>query len=146
MDYINTLFSNKTIIIPALTWFLAQAIKVFTSYFIYKKFDFRRWFGSGGMPSSHAAYVTSLAAVVAKNEGVGSTLFGISVAFSFIVMHDAVGVRQAAGKQAKLLNSLMSTHFSGEDFNEKLKELLGHKPLEVFVGAVMGLVFGVNFG
>ena len=145
MDLIVTTLSNKSVIVPALAWFIAQGFKFITSFFMFKKFDFRRWFGSGGMPSSHAAYVTSLAAVIGKTQGADSAAFGLAIALSFIVMHDAVGVRQAAGKQAKLLNSLMSTHFSGEDFNEKLKELLGHKPLEVLIGAILGITIGLNF-
>ena len=146
MSYLQPLIINKTVTIPVLAWFVAQSMKVLIFAIIYKKYDFHRWFGSGGMPSSHTAYVISLSAVLLKNEGPGSVPFGLSVAFAFIVMHDAVGVRRAAGKQAQLLNSLMSTHFPGEAFNEKLKELLGHKPLEVFVGAILGLIIGMNFG
>ena len=146
MNYMQAVLDNKTVTVPALAWFIAQTLKVLICIFIYKNYTFDRWFGSGGMPSSHTAYVISLTAVLGKNHGLSSTSFGIAVAFSFIVMYDAVGVRRAAGKQAQLLNSLMTTHFAGEEFYEKLKELLGHKPLEVFVGALLGLAIGINFG
>ena len=146
MEYIRALWSNKTVTVPALAWLFAQTAKVLISIIVYRKYDVGRWFGAGGMPSSHTAYVISLTAVLGKNFGLESTPFGLAVAFSFIVMHDALGVRRAAGKQAKLLNSLMTTHFAGEEFYEKLKELLGHKPLEVFVGGLIGLAIGLNFG
>jgi acid phosphatase family membrane protein YuiD len=146
MNMFGELFSSKYTIIPGLSWLTAQLIKVLTSVVRYRRFDITRLVGTGGMPSSHAAYVVSLAAVVGKNLGVSSAAFGIAFAFAIIVMSDAAGVRRAAGNQAKLLNALMSTHFPGDAFNEKLKELIGHQPLEVFVGASMGLLFGIVFG
>jgi acid phosphatase family membrane protein YuiD len=146
MDFANLLFSNKFITIPALAWFIAQAAKVVISLAVSHKLDLTRLFGTGGMPSSHSAYVVTLATIVGKNVGVDSAAFGITLAFSLVVMTDAAGVRRAAGKQAKLLNSLMSTHFPGDAFNEKLKELLGHKPLEVLVGAIFGLAMGMVIG
>ena len=145
MEYFQALLSNKTVTVPALAWLIAQTAKVIVSIAVYKKYDVGRWFGAGGMPSSHTAYVISLTAVLGKTQGMASTSFGIATAFSFIVMHDALGVRRAAGKQAQLLNSLMTAHFAGEEFYEKLKELLGHKPLEVFIGGLIGLVVGLNF-
>jgi acid phosphatase family membrane protein YuiD len=146
MDFFALLFSNRFVTVPATAWFIAQAIKVVSSLAAHGKIDWRRMFGTGGMPSSHSAYVVSLAAVVGKRVGVDSAAFGIALAFAFIVMSDAAGIRRAAGKQAKILNSLMSTHFPGEAFNEKLKELIGHKPLEVFVGAIFGVLMGLTFG
>ena len=146
MTYVQTLLTNRTVTVPVLAWFIAQTIKVMISVIVYKKYDVTRWFGAGGMPSSHTSYVISLTAVLGKTQGLASTSFGIAVAFSFIVMHDALGVRRAAGKQAQLLNSLMTTHFAGDEFYEKLKELLGHQPLEVFVGGLLGLLIGLNFG
>jgi acid phosphatase family membrane protein YuiD len=146
MNYVNLIFTNKCVMIPALAWFVAQAAKVLITFVFSRKLDLARFFGTGGMPSSHAAYVVSLAAVVGKIVGVDSAAFGITLSFAFVVMTDAAGVRRAAGKQAKLLNALMSTHFPGDAFNEKLKELLGHKPLEVLVGAICGLFIGLLLG
>jgi len=90
--------------------------------------------------------VVSLCAVIGKSYGADTALFGMSFAFALVVMSDAAGVRQAAGKQAKILNALMSTHFQDGEFNEKLKELIGHKPLEVLIGAILGVLMGVMLG
>ena len=146
MKFITSILNSKFIIVPALTWFIAQMYKVVFTLVKYKELDFTRLYGTGGMPSSHSSYVVSLCAVIGKSEGVGTAVFGISMAFALIVMSDAAGVRQAAGKQAKLLNALMSTHFPGEAFNERLIELVGHKPLEVLIGAMLGLLVGLLLG
>lgn len=143
--YITAFFSNKYITVPALTWFLAQLFKVIVTI-VKRDMDFSRLFGTGGMPSSHACYVVSLCTVIGKTTGVDTAAFGISFAFALVVMSDAAGVRQEAGKQAKLLNLLMTAQFPGEAFNERLKELIGHKPREVLVGAALGLFMGLLLG
>jgi len=146
MDYVTAILSNHYVTVPVLAWFVAQVVKVFSTLLVYHKLDMRRLIGAGGMPSSHTAYIVCLAAVIGKNIGLTSAEFGITVCFSFIVMYDALGVRRAAGRQARLLNQLMSAHFPDAAFYETLKELLGHKPLEVVVGAVFGIAFGVLLG
>jgi len=146
MSYVTTIFQSKYITVPALTWLVAQMSKLIYALIKYKELDFTRLYGTGGMPSSHTSYVVSLCTVIGKSTGVNTAAFGLSVAFALIVMSDAAGVRQAAGKHAKLLNSLMSTHFPGDEFNEQLKELIGHKPLEVLIGAILGVVFGIILG
>ena len=146
MSMFSEAIRNTSITVPALAWIIAQLIKAGTDLATQRRIDFRRLVSAGGMPSSHTAYVVSLAAVVGKNEGVSSALFAACLAFAMVVMYDAAGVRRAAGKQAKLLNALMSTHFPGEAFNERLKELIGHKPLEVLVGAIFGVIMGVMLG
>ena len=146
MSILSDFVRNTCVTVPALVWLIAQLIKATTDLAIQRKINLRRLFGAGGMPSSHTAYVVSLATVVGKTEGVRSALFAVCFAFAMIVMYDAAGVRRAAGKQAKLLNALMSTHFPGEAFNERLKELIGHKPLEVLVGALFGVLLGIVFG
>ncbi len=104
----------------------------------------KRFLGSGGMPSSHAAMVTSLSTSIALTEGLESSIFALSVIFSAVVMYDAAGVRRAAGKQARVLNQIIAN--KGEiNIQEKLIELLGHTPLEVFVGAFVGVLSGVIF-
>ena len=146
MNFIVALFQNKFVTVPALAWFIAQMYKLLFTLIKYKELDFTRLFGTGGMPSSHTSYVVTLCTVIGKAVGVDSALFGVSFAFSLIVMSDAAGVRQAAGKQAKLLNALVSTHFPGDTFGVTLKELIGHKPLEVLIGAILGIVTGMLLG
>jgi len=127
-------------------WFLAQLLKVINVLVSSKKIDFTRFIGSGGMPSSHSAFIVSLTTVVAKIKGIDSVEFGISLAVSLIVMYDAAGVRRAAGKQAKVLNQLIYSHNDKVQFDEKLKELLGHSPFEVFMGALLGILIGIWMG
>ncbi|AUS96172.1 hypothetical protein CDQ84_04805 [Clostridium thermosuccinogenes] len=148
MQILVEIFSNRAIIIPALAWFIAQALKVVSVVIHDRKLDFTRFIGSGGMPSSHSAFIVSLSAVVGKNLGFDSMEFGMSVAIALIVMYDAAGVRRAAGKHAKVLNKLTRV-ISGQEkmqFDEELKELLGHTPLEVIMGALLGVIMGLWFG
>lgn len=96
------------------------------------------------MPSSHSAVVTSIATLVGRIEGFDTPIFGVSVIFAFIVMYDAAGVRRAAGKQAKLLNKIVDTPgLSGVEVSERLVEVLGHTPIQVFVGAIIGIIAGI---
>ena len=110
-----------------------------------KKLNLRRIVGSGGMPSSHSAFVCSLATTIGITEGVSSPLFAMAVALSAIVMYDAAGVRRAAGKQAKILNQIIESERENINVQEKLIELLGHTPLEVYVGALVGIVMAFLF-
>jgi len=145
LNYIDCILTNRTVTVPAITWFIAQTIKVVSVIVKEKKVDFTRFVGAGGMPSSHTSYVVSLATVVGKNAGLNSIDFGIALAFALVVMQDAAGVRRAAGKQAEVLNKII---FSNDflHMDEKLKELLGHTPFQVIIGAIMGIVFGVLLG
>lgn len=137
---------NKFLVIPALMWFSIQAYKVVYDLIKTGKFNFKRILGAGGMPSSHSAVVTSLATLIGRYEGVDTPIFALSVIFACVVMYDAAGVRRAAGKQAKLLNKLVETKgLSGIQVQEKLVEVLGHTPLQVFVGAVLGIIVGLIF-
>lgn len=146
MDVLIQIFTNKYIYIPLLTWFFIQLFKVIWDLVETKKFNFKRILGAGGMPSSHTAVVMSLATLVGKNEGLNSPVFALAVIFAFIVMYDAAGVRRAAGKQAKLLNRLVETPgLTGVQVTEKLVEVLGHTPLQVFVGAIIGIIVGCIF-
>ena len=135
-------FSSSILVTIILAWFVAQALKVVFVMMKNKKLDFRRFVGSGGMPSSHSSFVVSLATAVGLTEGFSSSGFAICVAFSLVVMYDAAGVRRAAGQQAKILNKLVE-EWENKDFTgteKKLKELLGHTPIEVFAGGVLGFV------
>ena len=99
------------------------------------------------MPSSHSAVVTALATMVGISQGIDSPMFAIAVVFAFVVMYDAAGIRRAAGKQAKILNKIVNTPgLSGVEVTEKLQEVLGHTPTQVFVGAIIGVIVGFIFG
>lgn len=96
------------------------------------------------MPSSHSAVVTSLATMIGKAYGIDSAVFAISLIFAFVVMYDAAGIRRAAGKQAKILNKIVATPgLTGVEVSEKLVEVLGHTPVQVLVGAMIGVVVGI---
>ena len=140
----DKIFANKFLYVPIIVWACIQVFKVLTDLVMTKKFDFKRLMGAGGMPSSHSAVVTCLAAMVGKEYGFDTGIFAMACVFAIIVMYDAAGVRRAAGKQATLLNkNIASPNLSLPEFQEKLVEVLGHTPLQVFVGAVIGILVGI---
>ena len=140
-------FEYRYLIVPFATWFFIQLFKLIYDLVTTKKFNFKRILGAGGMPSSHSAVVVALCTMIGKNYGINSAIFGLSVVFAFVVMYDAAGVRRAAGKQAKLLNKIVQTPgLSNVEVTEKLQEVLGHTPIQVFVGAFIGLIVGLIFG
>lgn len=144
MNVFNQALSNKYLVVPFLLWFIIQLSKVIQDIIKTKKFNFKRILGAGGMPSSHSAIVTVLATLIGKYEGFDTPLFGIAVIFAFVVMYDAAGVRRAAGKQASLLNKLIETPgLTGLQVSERLVEVLGHTPFQVFVGALLGIIVGL---
>ena len=141
---IMAFIQNKYIYVPFLLWFGIQTFKVIYDLVTTHKFNFKRILGAGGMPSSHSAVVVSLATLIGKNEGLDSPIFALSLVLAFVVMYDAAGVRRAAGKQAKLLNKLIETPgLTTGEVSEKLVEVLGHTPLQVIVGVLIGLVAGL---
>lgn len=153
--------SNYIINIAFLSWSSAQIIKTILTYIEFKEFRAERLFGAGGMPSAHSALVCSVTMGIAKLEGFASPLFALTLCFAGVVMYDAMGVRRAAGEQAKVLNKMI---FSFKDINKvfdflskeieeeydantdtiiehkELKEFLGHTPFEVLGGALLGLI------
>ena len=136
--------NNKYLYVPLIVWFCIQLFKVIYDLITTKKLNFKRIMGAGGMPSSHSAVVTCLATLMGKYEGVDTPIFAMSVVFAMVVMYDAAGVRRAAGKQARLLNKIVETPgLSGVQVQEKLVEVLGHTPLQVIVGAFIGIVVGI---
>ena len=143
----NELLKNKLLWIPIITWFLVQLFKLIVEIVTNRKekINFRRIFGAGGMPSSHTACITSLATSIGIVEGFGSTTFALAAVFSFIVMYDAAGVRRAAGKQARVLNKIIESGGKEINVQEKLVEFIGHTPIEVFVGMVVGILIGCLF-
>lgn len=140
------LFSNKIINTIFVAWILAQIIKVILDLFTNKTLNAERFFGAGGMPSSHTALVISLATAILRKHGFASTEFAMAAAIAGIVMYDAMGVRRQAGEHAKLLNKIVKNIFTKEfdprESTAALKEYLGHTPLEVLGGAILGLVVG----
>ena len=136
--------TNKYIYVPIILWFGIQLFKLIYDLCTTKKFNFKRILGAGGMPSSHSAVVVSIATLIGKNYGVDSAIFALSLIFALVVMYDACGVRRAAGKQARLLNKIVETPgLSSVQVQEKLVEVLGHTPLQVIVGAFIGIVVGI---
>ncbi len=144
MGFFAEIYHNHALWVALLGWFVAQALKVIFVLVRDKRFDVRRFVGSGGMPSSHSSFVTSLATFIGLQYGFDSGLFALCVVFAFVVMYDAAGVRRAAGHQARILNQMIEHWEDGPEIQGKrLKELLGHTPYEVFAGAVLGIVLAV---
>ncbi|MCP4050697.1 MAG: divergent PAP2 family protein [bacterium] len=122
----------------------AQTLKIFYALHKYQNLKLKEVFTSGGMPSSHSAMVTGLTVAIGLKEGWSSSLFGICVVFSAIVLYDAAGVRQAVGEQAALLNQLIDNMVAKKGFqSKKITEILGHTPLEVVVGCLLGIIIAV---
>lgn len=168
MRLLSVLLSNSLVNICILSWSSAQIIKTLLHWFAHGDLRFERLVGSGGMPSSHAALVTSLSIGIARSEGYRSTVFALSIAFAAVVMYDAMGVRRAAGEQAKTLNWMITDYRDfwdklknnpllefGEEEEEdaspsqeqrrRLKEYLGHTPMEVLAGALLGILVAMIY-
>ena len=138
------IFTNKILIIPIFAWALAQIIKTLIALFQGKGLDFRYLFSSGGMPSSHSVIVTSLATTAGIVEGFDSAVFGIAAILALIVLYDAAGVRQAVGQQAIVLNRIVREIRFREPLTKieaDLRELIGHTPFQVVIGALLGIIF-----
>lgn len=128
-------------------WLIAQSLKVLISTVIYRRFDPKRFFGMGGMPSSHTSFLVALTTMVAYREGMGSTSFALSLAATLVVIYDAMGVRYQTGKQSHVINRILHRMLvEGKPLGDaELQELIGHTPTEVFFGAIIGLVVPVFF-
>lgn len=130
----------------AASWIIAQSIKVALGVFREKRFNFRWFIGTGGMPSSHAAGVSALATSIGITNGFNSPLFAIALVFTLIVLFDAQGVRRATGTQAEILNKMLEDIYWRKKLDDnKLKELIGHTPVEVFAGAFLGIMVSLLF-
>lgn len=136
---------NKILLISVAAWAIAQVLKLLISVAVYHKFDINYLITGGGMPSSHSALVCACAASTALNSGLDSPMFAIAAVLAFIVMYDAAHVRRETGEQAKVLNYIMRnwTEVKPEEFEDELKELIGHTPLQVAVGCVLGIAVGI---
>lgn len=139
---------NNSILLCALSaWVVAQVFKTIIDWRIHRKFNFRRLFSNGGMPSAHTAVVVSMTLMIAFREGLGSTAFAISFALTAIVINDAVGVRYHTGEQSKVINKILHRMLvEGEPLtDETLHELVGHTPTEAFFGALIGIIVPMFF-
>lgn len=140
---LSKLLDNKIIVTAFIAWFVAQVLKTIIYAFVYKTLDLKRLVGDGGMPSCHSAVVSSCALMTGLTQGFDSAIFAIILVMAIIVMHDASGVRLETGKQARaikdisqILEELSNIHID----DEKLKEFVGHTHLQVFMGALLGIV------
>ena len=140
----NTLFENRVLVAAFLAWAIAQVTKTIYDLFKQRKLVVGRLVSSGGMPSSHSSLVTGLATATGRVAGIGSVAFAVTVVLAGIVMYDAAGVRRAVSIQARILNQMIDEAFQGKPFAEKrLRELIGHTPIQVFVGGLLGIVVGL---
>lgn len=140
----NSLLDNRILLSSFLAWAVAQVSKTILDLFRQRKLILSRLVSSGGMPSSHSALVTGLATATGRVSGLGSASFAIAVVMASIVMYDAAGVRRAVSIQARILNQMIDEAFQGSPMAEKrLRELIGHTPIQVFVGALLGIVIGL---
>jgi len=137
------ILNNRFIQAGFLAWAIAQALKVVLTLIISRKLDTTRMWGSGGMPSSHSSTTCALMMMIGFSEGFGSPLFALAFAFSAIVMYDAAGVRRSTGKNAAVLNRLIDDLYKDGSFKaEHLTELVGHTPIQVMAGALLGILVG----
>ncbi|MBR0465039.1 MAG: divergent PAP2 family protein [Clostridia bacterium] len=145
MTIVRQFLENRIMWIGVLAWVVAQLGKVVITLMVERRLDLSRMFGLGGMPSSHAAVVSAVAAAVGIRMGFNSALFAIALTIALVTMVDAAGVRRAAGQQAVMLNRVVQEIIEGGGDlpNETLRELLGHTPLQVFVGSILGTVLAI---
>ena len=150
MQYIEDLLHNRMLLTAVLGWAVAQVVKTFIDLGLNKKINFERLVGSGGMPSCHSSTVCALCVAAGYEYGLDSPYFAIAAILAIIVMYDARGVRRETGNQAEVLNQIMeffrmpeNGEFKLEFSQEQLKELIGHTPLQVLCGAILGIIVGV---
>ncbi|MBR5560684.1 MAG: divergent PAP2 family protein [Clostridia bacterium] len=143
MSVVLEILNNRFIQAGFLAWAIAQGLKVVLTLIITREFDKTRMWGSGGMPSSHSSTTCALMMIIGFSEGFDSALFALAFAFSAIVMYDAAGVRRSTGKNAAVINRLIDDLYQDGSFKEEhLKELVGHTPIQVLAGALLGVFVG----
>ena len=152
MRNLSSIFENRVLWVAILAWLIAQLSKIIVVWIVERKLNLRRIVGAGGMPSSHSAFAVALATGVGFRLGFGAPTFALAAAFAMVVMYDAAGVRRAAGRQAQVLNCILKdlqqlidegTWPRGDHFQAHLLELVGHSPVEVLAGALVGLAVAV---
>ena len=150
MQYLIDLIHNRMLLAAVLGWAIAQIVKTLIDMALNKKINFERLVGSGGMPSCHSATVCALCVAAGYDYGLDSAAFAVSAILAIIVMYDARGVRRETGNQAEILNQIMeffrlpeNGEFKLEFNQEQLKVLIGHTPLQVLCGAILGIIVGI---
>lgn len=155
MTFIEELFQNRVLFASVLGWFCAQAAKFILTMLFTNKWNVERLWGAGGMPSAHSSMVSALTISIARFYGVNTPMFALSVMFAFVTMYDATGVRHEAGEHAKILNKyinqieIQKADKNGDGIPEEkvneieLKEYIGHTPLEVLGGVLLGILIGI---
>lgn len=145
MRFLEDFLSNRIFFIVLFAWLFSCVLKGIIECIKNKKVDWGRFFGPGGMPSSHSTIVSSLAVCVGIYEGFDSAMFVVCCALALIVMYDASGIRRAAGEQAKIINMIVDAWEERDPVlkEKKLKELLGHTPVEVCGGAILGILVAI---
>ena len=143
-EIFNQIIKNKIFITTLLAWLIAQTIKVVIGIIRQRRFDFRWFVGTGGMPSSHASGASCLATAIGLEYGFSSVHFALAAAFAIVVMFDAQGVRRATGKQAHILNKITEDiYWQGRIDEGRLRELVGHTPVEVIMGFLLGVIIAL---
>ena len=142
----NILSANQILTASLLSWFVAQVLKTIINFILLGKFQLERMWGDGGMPSAHSATVCAMAIVTGRSAGVSSPIFAVACVVAIITMHDAMGVRREAGRHTKAINELLEMLDSEETPEVKLKEFLGHTPMQVCCGAVLGFIVALALG
>ena len=147
MTFLTDLTHNIIFMSAITGWFVAQVLKTIIHIIVNKQFVAERLVGGGGMPSSHSATVCALATATGIRYGGGSFEFALAAVFAIVVMYDAMGVRQETGKQGKVLNEMMEIFTQmgkNIDAEKALKELVGHTPLQVMIGAILGIIIAIG--
>ena len=143
-EVLGFLETYKVIFIPAGAWFIAQTVKLITELIRKRHFDIGLMMSMGGMPSAHSATVSSLATTVGITEGFASPVFAIALFFAFIVMYDAGGVRQTVSSQSDMLNRILDELLKGHpQFDERLREFIGHSYFEIAIGCILGILLAL---
>lgn len=147
MHPVSGILHNHVLLAALIGWFLAQALKIPIYYLVEGKWDWHRFHGSGGMPSSHTSMVVAASIMLGALNGFDSAVFAAAVVFSSVVMYDATGVRRETGRQAVVINRILQdVLINGRPIsNVELKELVGHKPIEVAAGALLGVAIAVVY-
>lgn len=149
MQFIHSILSlNEILTVSLLAWFVAQVFKTIINFILLGKFQLERMWGDGGMPSAHSATVCAMVIATARSEGINSAIFAVAAVVAIITMHDAMGVRRETGEQAKVLNKMIEQWIDVTEKNSPflqnmhLKEMVGHTPLQVLAGFLVGVLVG----
>lgn len=143
---LKSIVSNHILMVTLLAWAIAQTIKVGLGVLRTRRFDFRWFVGTGGMPSAHAAGSSALATIIGFDCGFNTPFFALAAVFAMVTMFDAQGVRHSTGRQAAILNKLLDDiYWKGKLEERRLKELIGHTPVEVFMGSLIGILLAIIF-